>query len=323
GSVKNLRIFKRKLAPFYQYYKQLPHHFDPSDSEYYLTAPEIHPEYLSALESLISNKYGKRNAAKLKKRNDTDKQAEEQQALLIRLHADTIKLSIDQTWAAYMRRATQMMDLYQQTNGEKGWDDRCIITAQTVKNFLNAPEIRQIWYSKRHGKKPASNVFSVVTKRKSASFANAKWVIDGKPMQINFSHKGYNYSRIHAFVVIDEHSWAVVGYHLSFSENTDQVIMALRDACMRTKCLPHEIQADNSSAIVSWHAKHAIRSISKHFTLAQAGNARSKRIENFFGHFNAQILKFKPGFYGKHHNKLDHAVNEEEMARQIKGNLLP
>lgn len=372
-SVSNLQIFKRKLKPFRQYYNDYPDHFDLSNKDNYLFSDSLYYEYELALQTLISKKFGKKNAAKLKQKDPYDRQAESQQALLVKLYASPHPmLNIQQTWIAYMRTAsdefkkwktaltdhanqvgdpalqlyaeviqpamkndvvssltglskTKIIELKREIKALNlpGWDEKCAYTVQTAENFLYRPDIKQVWYAKRYGKKPSDDVFKRVTKRKPASFANAKWVIDGKPMQINFTHKGNHYSRIHVFVVMDEYSWAIIGYHISFSENSDQVLMALRNACRMTGQIPYEIQCDNGSAINNWHVNNAISAISQKKMPAAVGNARSKRVENFFQHFNTQVLKFQPGFYGKHHNTLDRRANEEHMLMMAKTNQLP
>lgn len=322
-NTRNLRRFKDKIKPFYQYYKSHPSHFNPSDPDYYYTQTSLHPVYKSALETLISKKYGVRNAAKLKERDTHDTQAEEQQALLIRLYSDPMKLSLEQTWIAYIRKATDMHNLWKETKGTQGWDDRCLFTRQTAENFLYRADIRQIWYSRRHGSKPAQDAFMMVTKRKPASRANGKWVIDGTPIHMYFMRNGKAWNRLNVFFVMDEYSWAILGYCISFNENSEQVIAALRDACRRTGQLPYEIQSDNSKPIQAWHTQHAIRTISKHYTPASPGNARSKRIEPFLKHFNDRILKLKPGYMGNPHATLNHQPNMEVMLEKVKNKLIP
>ncbi|MEO1255985.1 MAG: transposase family protein, partial [Bacteroidota bacterium] len=263
GSVTNLRIFKNKLKPFKAYFKDYPTHFRSDHPDYFLTSHQIHPQYESALRSLISKKHGMKNAARLESKSANDKQAEEMQALILSAYSNPMKLNFEQVWAGYMHEAAKMMRLHEETNGSEGWDKRCEISKQTMKNWLYKPEIRQMWYPKRHGKKPAADLFKVVTKRKVASFANAKWVIDGTPIPMYFSHNGHNYNRLNAFIVLDEYSWAVIGYALDFSENSENVIKALRKACKLTNCMPYEIQSDNASAITGDRGRKAIEAISK------------------------------------------------------------
>lgn len=325
----SLQIFKKKkLKPFYQYYKTHPSHFDPKDPDYYFSSLTTHTAYEAALEQLVSKKYGTRNASRVN---------EEMLALLIRLYADPKKPNLTHVRLAFLREADKMVKLFQETNGAKGWDPRNIfqdadgnpkiITEQTIHNHLYDPEIKQVWWSKRHGKKH-NETYSMILNRKPASFANAKWIMDGTPIHMYFMGQGKNgkmtaFNRLNVFFIMDEYSWAIIGYFISFSENADQVLYALRDACMRTGHMPHEIQSDNSSAIQSWQVQEAIRQISPRYIPAQAGNARAKRIEPWLHQFNNRILRYKTGYMGNPHASLDYKPNEDALIEQRKLALLP
>jgi transposase InsO family protein len=304
--ITNLDRFKRKLQPFTAYHKACPQHFDPLHPHYYMVATDLHPLYSAALDSLVSKKYGNKAAAKVLKKSEDDTQADETQALMIRLYADPKKLNFEQAYIAYMREASRLVSLTK-------WDTRALISQQTLENFLKRPEIQQLWYSKRHGKKEAADVYAPVIHRKAASFANAKWVIDGTPLHMYFNHRGSTYQRLNIFVVLDEHSWAVVGYSLSFAETTEAVMQALRNACQNTGLMPHQVQSDNSSAIQSWHVQQAIGQIAIYNTPSAPGNARAKVIEPFFRHFNSRILKLQPGYMGNPHASLEYRPNDEYL----------
>ena len=179
-----------------------------------------------------------------------------------------------------------------------GWNDKCLFTLETIQNLLKRTEVQKEIYPLRHGKKEAHNKHSRIITRRPASFANAKWVIDGTPWHRYYVHDGYTYHRLNVFVVLDAHSWAVIGFYVSKSENVDQVIGALRAACMITGFIPYELQSDNSSAIKSYRSQYAINQLAKWNIPARVGNARAKMIEPFFAHFNEHVGKFREGYSG-------------------------
>lgn len=324
----NLQNFKRRsLKPFKTYFKSEPNHFNPLHADYYNSSDQLHSLYEDALDSLISKKYGKKNSAKLKLRNDErgKRQSEQQQAKIITLFSSPApKLTVTQTYLAYIRTATEKYSQWQAEvasnipeENRQGWDKKCLITEQSVSNFLYQRDIKQIWYEARHGKKAYDNKFERTTKRRPASFANAKWVIDGTPWHRYYVKDGKAFARMNVFVVLDAHSWAVIGFYVHSNENSYQVISALRNACKISGHVPYEIQSDNSKAIQSVRAQWAIDNMSKYNIPARPGNAKAKIIEPFFKHFNARILKFRKGYTGNPFAKnLDDRANPDTLIAQ-------
>jgi transposase InsO family protein len=310
----NLDKLKRKISPFYKLVKRFP------DVDF-IAEKELHEDYKEALETIISKKVGLRNAAKI---NKDDQQAEEMQARLIQLYSDPRKLTIEQTHLAYLKTSNLKHREYLESEGKSGWDNKCFITTQTISNYLYRPDVQQIWYAKRHGQKAANNIFERNTKRKPASFANAKWVIDGTPWHRYYVHNGYTYQRLNVFVVLDAHSWCVIGFFVSFQEDARQVLGALRAACMVSGHIPHELQSDNSKAIQSWHVQNAVDILSRYNIPTRPGNAKAKMIEPFFSHFNDRILKFRKGYTANPFSKAqDGKINPDHLQQLIKAKQIP
>ena len=259
----------------------------------------------------ISKKTGTSNAQKM---------GIDQQALLVQMYADgNAKPNFEQVYMIYMRKAQEMINLGHWTPKES------IISPSTVRAFLMKPAIRQLWFEARHGHQEYRNLFEPVTMRERATYANALWVIDGTPSHRYFQHgdKG-RYFRFNIFPILDAHSWCVLGFWLSETENTDAVLGALRSACMVTGHMPHQVLYDNSSAIQSYRAQEAIDKISVVSFGAQAGNARAKIIENFFHLFNQDVQKFRPGYTANPFAlRLDNRANREALAALVKSEELP
>lgn len=261
-------------------------------------------------ESLLNKRVNNTNAQKLEA---------DQRELLIQLYSDgNVKINTVQCYNIYTRRALSMIDAGL-------WTRDAMIAESTIRQFLYQPKIKQIWYEARHGKQEYRNVFEPVTLRQRPTFANALWVIDGTPSHRYFQNgdKG-RYFRFNIFPVLDAHSWCIVGFWLSETENTDAVLGALRSACMVSGCLPYQVLYDSSSAIQSYRAQDAINKIALTAFPSTVGNARAKIIEPFFHHFNEDIQKFRPGFT---HNpfavRLDNRPNREALAVMVKSHELP
>lgn len=262
-----------------------------------------------ACKSLDSGKVGNSNAQKLEL---------DQQALIVQIYADAnAKPNFEQVWDIYTRKATEMITLGH-------WTENILISPSAVRAYLSKPAIRQMWYEARHGYQEYRNRFEPVTQRERPSFANALWVIDGTPSHRYFQHgdKG-RYFRFNIFPVLDAHSWCVLGFWLSETENTDAVQGALRAACYVSKCLPHQTLYDNSSAIQSYRAQDTIDKISVVSFAATAGNARSKIIENFFHLFNQDVQKFRKGYTANPFAvRIDNRPNREALALMVKNHEL-
>lgn len=263
-----------------------------------------------ACGELISKKTGNSNAQKI---------TFDQQAVMVQLYSDAnAKPNFEQVWMIYTRKANEMIRLGH-------WSPDAQISPSTVRAFLMKPAIRQMWYEARHGYQEYRNVFEAVTQRERPTFANALWVIDGTPSHRYFQHgEQGRYFRFNIFPVLDAHSWCVLGFWLSGTENTDAVLGALRSACMVTGNTPHQILYDNSSAIQSYRAQAAIDKIAPVSFAATAGNARSKIIEQFFHLFNQDVQKFRPGYTANPFAlTLNNRPNREALAKMVKSAELP
>lgn len=311
----NLDRFKRKLSPFKSAIKQ----------------PENGELYQKALGSLVSGKYGLKNAAKVV---STDNQSEEIKAALIKIYADPRKFSIQDTELAYLKIAARKYEEWQQSGGKSGWDHKCFISGQTISNFLYDPENQQIWFAKRHGKAEAKNKFERNTKRIAATYANAKWVIDGTPLHRYFQDGDSAYNRVHIFFVMDEHTWCILGVGISLTgESHGQVLQALRAASQNAGIMagdnqlyvPYEIQSDNSSANQHDAVLASYEVIGTHHRPAAVGNSKSKVVEPLNKHFFARWMKFREGFTGSMgmSTALDNKVNPDALTVTVRKKQLP
>ena len=270
----------------------------------------------TAAGSFISKKVGNTNAEKL---------TDDQKALIVQLYSDAnAKPNHEQVWSIYTRKANEMISLGHWQEVDKSGQYKCLVDVSTIYAFLQKPAIMQMWYEARHGYQEYRNMFEPVTQRQRPTFANALWVIDGTPSHRYFQHgdKG-RYFRFNIFPILDAHSWCVVGFWLSETENTEAVLGALRSACWVSGYMPHQILYDNSSAIQSYRAQDAIEKISVVKFAATAGNARSKIIENFFHLFNQDVQKFRPGYTANPFAlTLSNRPNREALAKMVKSHEL-
>jgi hypothetical protein len=267
--VKSLQVLRRKLKPFLTLFKK------PLYGNY------SHTDFELALQSLVHKGFGNDNREKL---------GEEQESCIFSLYADgNAKLNETQVYALYLSKAAEKI-------AANEWTEDALVSLATLKNFLYRPEVKQAYWSSRYGRKEYRECFEVITRRRTASIANGMWVIDGTDWHRYYQEGNNAYARLNVFVVLDAHSWCVVGFYVSDSENSQQVIGALRAASQLSGFIPHQIQSDNGSAIGGYYGQHCINKIAKYYTPAAVGNARSKVIEPFFKQFNNKVQRFYPGF---------------------------
>jgi hypothetical protein len=295
--VDNLQVFKRRLKPFNQAFKK-----------------KI--DITKALSSVICKRFSTANAVKL---------SDEQKNLLIQLYSSPNKPNFTQTYNLYVQRASEKIHEYINSNGERGWSPKAIVSQRCIENFLNKPEVRQTWYMARHGANEWRQLYDPTIKRNAPSFANALWVMDGSPWHRYYVDGKNAYARLNIFPIIDAYSWCVIGFAVDFNENADMVKRALFGAVNRSGVLPYQLQYDHSSANMSVYTQMCVDKLSKYNTPTQVGNARSKIIEPFFKHFNDQVLKFVPGYAGSNitAKKIDSKANREYLQQLIKSDQLP
>lgn len=295
----SLQVLRRKLKPFIRLFKK------PLNGDF--TVEDLH----GALSSLVHKNFGNKNREKL---------TEAIEAALFCLYANgDAKLTETQVYALYTAKAMEKI-----AAGE--WDESALISLSTIRKFLQRPDIRQAWTALRHGSKEYANRYLIVTHRRPTSIANGLWVIDGTDWHRYYQQGDNAYARLNVFVVLDAHSWCVLGFYVSDHENNQQVRGALRSAVMLTGgYIPHQIQSDNAGPIIGYHGKRCIDVLTPHFTPAAVGNARSKIIEPFFRQYNSRVQRIYPGFAHSPvmSNTLNGKPNREALSLALRNGKLP
>lgn len=252
---------------------------------------------LEGVAAVVAKRTGLQNAKKL---------TEMQENLLIQLYADPRKADFD-----------TVHRLLEEASTTYGWP---LVSLSTCKAFLMKPATRALWTAPRHGAKVWHDQFDPIISREAPSFANALWVLDGTPLELYYRDGKKAHNRFEIFVVLDAHSWKVVGYAMGRSENSAIVRQALRMACRMEGAVPHQVLSDNSSAIKSGEIQQLLGQLAAHVTPAQVGNARTKIIEPFFKHLNARVLKWMPNYSGSNitAKSLNSHINPDAAKAEMK-----
>lgn len=194
------------------------------------------------------------------------------------------------------------------------------LSLSAVRRLLAEPENAVLACAARHGKKALRDRFEPTINRRRPDRPHQLWVMDGSPMELFYNDGQARYpKRVYAFLVIDAHSWAVVGAAFGQSETQALVFDALRDAARRTGVLAEQLQFDNASAIKSHDMMEWYERAFRRAYPARVGNAKAKVIEPVMKHLNEQVLRLYNNYAGAGitARRLDNRVNDEWIARHF------
>ncbi len=222
--------------------------------------------------SLVSGKFGKRNACKA---------TGEAVVVLQALYADPRRFSVAECHRMYMA--------LRETTHE--WLPS--MSESAVRSHLAKAEVRVAALRTRHSDKEFRDANDPVTRRLRPSHPDDLWVLDGTPFEL-YDRDG---KRLYWVWVLDANSWRVLGYAIGETETGHLVRQSLRMATRNTGSLPHQLQFDNGSAYKAAETMDWMRNLGR-LTPTAVGNARAKIAEPFWAHFERSILKFYPNHSG-------------------------
>ncbi len=203
-------------------------------------------------------------------------------------------------------------------------------TTSAIKQHLNTPKIKKVWYYARHGKLAADNDLQPLINRDTPSFPDALWSLDGTTMQLYYKevvevvnkktgkkeHKTLIKSDLYVYFVTDANSTAIIGHSVAFAENAGMVEEAIRNAVIKHENKPYQMQYDNSSANIAYTAQQLMTNMSRVHFPCEPYKGRSKYVESIIGHFQQTVLRKLKNFKGGNINtkSLDSKANPELLA---------
>lgn len=240
--------------------------------------------------SLISNKFGNRNRAKVV--------IEEQRALMTELLSDGRNLENETVKILYNSVATRM-----------GWQE---ITAATVANYRK--QLEDITYAGRHGATAYRNNKTVQFKRKAPSCPLYFVTVDGWDAELLYQKverrkkengKIANVTTYHnrptVVILLDPCQKYIVGYAIGTHETSQLIRAAFRNAFQHIRQIfgayykPWQLQTDNYGR---GNLRPFYEACTDVYTPARAHNAKAKPIEPFFGQFNRKYFRLQPNTSG-------------------------
>ncbi len=275
--VKNLQVFKRLLKPFNEALK----------------GKESRDH---ALESVISDKFGKQNAKK------TNEDFEKTLLILYVNKYTGIKLLYEQVYNEYEAIRTGIKRMVDPETGEVLTEGEINISLlpqvhpRTVTNFFNEPEIKIITSKFRDGSKYHNDRYRPYISRLKPRFSYSMTSSDGQtmPFRLIINNK-LTYKRAVAYLIFDVNSEAIVGVAYDKEENKSVMQEAFNNLLLQTNGLiPMENQLDNFGRSF----ESDLKQLYKYVSFCQPYNPQSKYAERLIGEFEKECLREVRGYQG-------------------------
>ena len=181
------------------------------------------------------------------------------------------------------------------------------MTVSAIKQHLNMPKHKKVWYYMRHGKLVGDADMQPMIDREPVSKPDMLWSLDGTTMQLYYKkrvkdgkgrEKWSIKSDLYAYFVTDACTGAIIGYSVAFSESSGMVIEALQNTVDKWGYKPYQMNYDNSSANISATVKGLINNMSHVNFPCTPYSGRSKSVELVIGHFQQRELRKLKNFKG-------------------------
>jgi hypothetical protein len=249
------------------------------------------------INSLITGLIGNNNRGKI---NDLN------HAMLMELAGDWHKLSFE--------------DIAMEYNTAAKDTGLAMLTTSAIKQHLNEPKYKRVWYYARHGKQAGDLEFMSQSTRREVSRPDALWSIDGTSMQLYYrADDGKIKSDLYTYFVTDAHSGAIIGWSIGYTETSQVVTKALQRAVNFKNYTPYQLQYDNGSANISKAVTGLMNNMSRVHFGCRPYSGKSKYIETYIGHFQQRELHKLDNFKGGNINtKTNNAKANPELLALLK-----
>lgn len=225
--------------------------------------------------SLISRLSGNSNSRKLQ---DTGI------AFIVNSYASPLKPSVRDVYRLYTERAIK-----------QGW---ALITEERVRQIITDEAHQQLIAQSRHGHNYTSNRYERTIKRKTPTFPDALWTLDGFTVQLRYTDNGKICSDLYIVAVMDVYSRRIVGYATGTAETSVLVQKSIRQAIRNSMKMPLQLQYDNSSANKSKEVTELMQRIARWAFPTAPYNGKSKPIEAVIGYIEGHNMRHMPNFKG-------------------------
>ena len=205
------------------------------------------------------------------------------------------------------------------------------MTVSAIKQHLNTPKHKKVWYYMRHGKLVGDLELQPMIDREPVTLPDLLWSLDGTTMQLYYKRlekdkrgndKWVVKSDLYAYFVTDACTGAIIGHSVAFSESSGMVIEALRNTVNTWGYKPFQMNYDNGSANIENTVKALVDNMSRVNFPCAPYSGRSKTVESVIGHFQQRELRKLKNFKGgnittKSHNSTANPELLKELAKDL------
>ncbi|WP_081713048.1 integrase catalytic domain-containing protein [Bacteroides neonati] len=238
-------------------------------------------------------------------------------AILMQLASDPVKYSFEDIGMYYNEQAEEL-----------GLPK---MTVSAIKQHLNTPKHKKVWYYMRHGKLVGDLDIQPMIDREPVSKPDLLWSLDGTTMQLYYrrlekdkrgNDKWVVKSDLYAYFVTDACTGAIIGHSVAFSESSSMVIEALRNTVNTWGYIPYQMNYDNGSANIETTVKALVDNMTRVNFPCSPYSGRSKTVESVIGHFQQRELRKLKNFKGgnittKSHNSTANPELLKELAKDL------
>ncbi|MEM7372785.1 MAG: transposase family protein [Bacteroidota bacterium] len=179
--------------------------------------------------------------------------------------------------------------------------DKPLVSESTIRHFVAKREIQNICIASRHGQKAFADFFRPYINRKGVLFSSDLWVLDGTKAAFAF-REGGKIKFLDLFIVMDAHSWNILGFAMADNEDRWTLIEAMKMAVSITGHLPAQILLDNFSSKHTEEVQDLFAQVEEFGTnvrYAKVGNAKDKHVERGFQAYHNLAARWWPNFVGE------------------------
>lgn len=171
---------------------------------------------------------------------------------------------------------------------EKGW--KKLKTVDSLRLYLNKPEVKRIWFAARYGELNAKELFQRQNRTLLPTRRDSLWYSDGTKLNFYYQDEKGNVKTSCVYEVMDVFSEVFLGNHISDTEDFEAQFNAFKMAVQTSGYKPYELKYDNQGGHKKLENSDFLHNLSDHAIRTAPYNGKSKTIESAFGRFQRQYL---------------------------------
>ncbi len=192
-------------------------------------------------------------------------------------------------WSDRVRRVDFEILLEEYNIEAKKEGEKPLKSSQTLRNYLNKPEIKRMWYGFRYGHLQAKEMFAYKMKTKLPEKRDSLWYSDGTKLNY-FDKEGKLKASWTVYEISDAYSECLLGFAIGKSENYELQFEAARMALEFSGHKPYEWKYDNQGGHKKLQNEQLLTKLATLSITTRPYNGNSKTIESVFGRFQQKYM---------------------------------